>query len=150
MKNIKTAQTISYFIAFVALGLAMASLSPTLTALADQTRVNLGKISYLFTARSFGFLLGSLFIGRFYDRMNGHVVMAATIIAMAAMLALMPVFPESRSFAGCDGRAGHGRRRARRRRKCAARLGSSKPRPALHERPALLLRRRRPDLPAHR
>ena len=93
MKKIKTAQTISYFVAFVALGLAMASLGPTLPALADQTRVSLGKISYLFTARSFGFLLGSLFAGRFYDRMNGHVVIAATIIAMSAMLALMPVIP---------------------------------------------------------
>ena len=69
----------------------MASLGPTLPALAEQTRVGIGEISYLFTARSFGFLLGSLLIGRFYDRMNGHAVMAATILAMSAMLALMPV-----------------------------------------------------------
>lgn len=91
MKNIKIAQTTAYFIAFVALGLAMAALGPTLPALAQQTHVSLSEISYLFTARSFGFLLGSLFIGRFYDRMSGHAVMAATIIAMSAMMALMPI-----------------------------------------------------------
>ena len=93
MKNIKIAQTISYFIAFVALGLAMAALGPTLPALAQQTHANVSEISYLFTMRSFGFLLGSLFIGRFYDRMSGHAVMAATIIAMSAMMALMPLIP---------------------------------------------------------
>jgi FHS family Na+ dependent glucose MFS transporter 1 len=93
LKNIKTGQTFAYFIAFVALGLAMASLGPTLSALAEQSGTSLEGISYLFTARSFGFLLGSLFIGKFYDRMNGHAVMAATIIAMSAMLALMPVLP---------------------------------------------------------
>jgi len=93
LKKIKTAQTISYFIAFVALGLAMASLGPTLPALAAQTRVSLGEISYLFTSRSLGFLIGSLLAGWFYDRMNGHAVMAGTIVAMALMLALMPVIP---------------------------------------------------------
>ena len=77
LKNIRIAQTVSYFIAFVALGLAMASLGPTLPALAEQTRASVGEISYLFTVRSFGFLLGSLFGGRLYDRLRGHHVMVA-------------------------------------------------------------------------
>jgi FHS family Na+ dependent glucose MFS transporter 1 len=93
LKKTKIAQTISYFIAFVALGLAMAALGPTLPALAQQTHASVSEISYLFTARSFGFLLGSLFTGRFYDRMSGHAVMAVTIIAMSAMMALMPLIP---------------------------------------------------------
>lgn len=91
LKNIKLAQSASYFIAFVALGLAMASLGPTLPALAEQTRASVGEISYLFTVRSFGFLLGSLFGGRLFDRMRGHHVMAAMIFAMSATMALMPV-----------------------------------------------------------
>ncbi|HEY9232508.1 MAG TPA: MFS transporter [Blastocatellia bacterium] len=91
LKNIRIAQTVSYFIAFVALGLAMASLGPTLPALAEQTRASVGDISYLFTVRSFGFLLGSLFGGRLYDRLRGHHVMVAMIIAMSATMALMPV-----------------------------------------------------------
>ena len=93
LKNIKTAQTVSYFIAFVALGLAMAALGPTLPGLASQVHVGTSEISYLFTARSFGFLLGSLFSGKFYDRMRGHTVMAAMIIAMSATMSLMSVLP---------------------------------------------------------
>lgn len=91
MKNTKIAQTASYFIAFVALGLAMAALGPTLSGLAVQTGADMGAISYLFTMRSFGFLLGSLLSGRFYDRIPGHWVMAATVLAMSAMMALLPV-----------------------------------------------------------
>jgi MFS transporter, FHS family, Na+ dependent glucose transporter 1 len=91
LKNIKTAQTISYFIAFAALGMAMASLGPTLPSLAEQTGASLSQISFLFTVRSFGFLLGSLLSGKFYDRMPGHKVMAAMIIAMSATMALMPL-----------------------------------------------------------
>lgn len=93
MKKIKTAQTVSYFIAFVALGLGMAALGPTLPGLAAQVHVGTSEISYLFTARSFGFLLGSLFSGKFYDRMRGHAVMASMILAMSATMALMPIVP---------------------------------------------------------
>src|SRR5690348_9545295 len=73
--------------------MAMASLGPTLPGLAQQTHSSLSNISFLFTVRSFGFLLGSLFSGRFYDRMPGHAVMAAMIVAMSATMALMPTIP---------------------------------------------------------
>ena len=89
----RRAQTAAYFIAFVALGLGMAALGPTLPGLASQTHVKTGGISYLFTLRSFGFLLGSLFSGRFYDRLPGHRVMAAMIASMAATMALLPLVP---------------------------------------------------------
>jgi FHS family Na+ dependent glucose MFS transporter 1 len=88
--NNRIAQTISYFIAFAALGLAMASLGPTLPGLAERVASSIGDISFLFTIRSFGFLLGSLFSGRLYDRLSGHGVMAAMILVMAAAMALMP------------------------------------------------------------
>jgi MFS transporter, FHS family, Na+ dependent glucose transporter 1 len=93
LKNLKIAQTVSYFISFVALGLAMTSIGPTLPGLAKQTGVDLGQIGYLLSVRSFGFLLGSLFSGRFYDRMRGNLVMAAMLFAMSATLALMPMIP---------------------------------------------------------
>ena len=88
-RNLKTAQTIAYFIAFAALGVAMASLGPTLPGLAAQTRSTVSEISLLFTVRSLGFLLGSLFSGRFYDRLSGHIVMAVTIVGISATLAAM-------------------------------------------------------------
>ena len=91
MKDLKRQQTAAYFVAFIALGLAIASLGPTLPGLAGQVHVSVADISYLFTLRSFGFLIGSLLSGTFYDRMSGHGVMAAMIISMSATLALMPV-----------------------------------------------------------
>jgi len=57
------AATLAYYVGFIALGLTTASLGPTLPGLAEQTQTRLGEISFLFTARSFGYLLGS-FCGR--------------------------------------------------------------------------------------
>ncbi len=82
-----------YLVAFVALGLFSASLGPTLPGLAKHTQAHLSEISYLFTARSLGYLLGSLIGGRLYDRFPGHAVMAGVLVVMAAMMVLVPVVP---------------------------------------------------------
>lgn len=86
-------KTLGYYAAFIALGLAGASLGPTLPGLAEHTRTHLGQISFLFTARSLGYLLGSLLGGRLYDRTPGHPVMAAVLGMMAIMLTLIPLIP---------------------------------------------------------
>lgn len=93
LKNLKIVQTIAYFTSFVALGLTMTFLGPTLLGLAKQTGVDMEAITYIFSFRSFGFLLGSLFSGRFYDRMRGNTLMAVMFVAMAALLALVPAIP---------------------------------------------------------
>ena len=93
MRDLKRSQTAAYFVAFVGLGLAIASLGPTLPGLAAHVHVSIADISYLFTLRSFGFLLGALLSGRFYDRMPGHSVMAAMVFCISATLALMPLAP---------------------------------------------------------
>jgi FHS family Na+ dependent glucose MFS transporter 1 len=93
LKEPERSQTAAYFVAFIALGLAIASLGPTIPGLAAQVRVSIADISYLFTLRSFGFLLGSLLSGRFYDRLKGHSVMAVMVFSMSATLALMPLAP---------------------------------------------------------
>ena len=82
--------TAAYFVAFIALGLTAGSLGPTLPALAEQSHVSLSAISYLFTARSFGFALGALGTGRLFDRGPGNPVMAAMLLVMAIMMALVP------------------------------------------------------------
>ncbi len=69
-------QTAGYYAAFVALGLIGALLGPTLTSLAQHTRVGLDQISILFTGRSLGYLVGSLLGGRLYDRRPGNPLMA--------------------------------------------------------------------------
>ena len=71
----------------------MASLGPTLPGLAESTRSSLSAISVLFTARSLGSLAGSVGLGRVYDRMNGHSVMASMIVVMALLTALTPFVP---------------------------------------------------------
>ncbi|MEK7818072.1 MAG: MFS transporter [Actinomycetota bacterium] len=85
--------TASYFAAFIALGLVAASLGPTLPGLAEQTHTRLSAISYLFTARSFGYLVGSYLGGRAYDRYPGHPLLGATLLLMAGAMALVPVIP---------------------------------------------------------
>ncbi len=89
----RLAQTAVYYIAFVALGLASASLGPTLGGLAEHTRTRLNEISFLFMARSLGYLAGSFVGGRVYDRWPGHMIMAGILVAMAVVLALAPMMP---------------------------------------------------------
>ena len=84
-------KTIGYYAAFVGIGLSIASLGPTLLGLAEHTQTHLSQISYLFTARSLGYMLGIFFGGRWYDRVPGHPVMGAGLIVMAAMMALVPL-----------------------------------------------------------
>lgn len=83
-------ETAGYYAAYVALGLVTASLGPTLPGLADHTFVTLSTAGLLFTTRSLGFTLGSLYIGRIYDDFPGHRVMAGMLLLISAMLLLVP------------------------------------------------------------
>lgn len=86
--------TLNYYLAFIALGLVMAALGPTLPGLAEQTDSRLNEISILFTARSLGFLMGALLAGRLFDRFPGHKLMALAISLIAITFALIPFIPE--------------------------------------------------------
>lgn len=87
------AQTLTYYAAFVALGLTTASLGPTLLGLSEQTGSQLSQISFLFTTRALGYLGGSFIGGRLYDRLPGHRTMAVAFLFAAAMLAFVPQVP---------------------------------------------------------
>ena len=69
----------------MALGLVSASLGPTLLGLAENTRSEISQISYLFLARSTGYMLGTLTGGRMIDRMPGHYALAAAIVVMSSI-----------------------------------------------------------------
>lgn len=84
------ARTFAYYIAFIGLGISTASFGPTLLGLSQHTHTHLNEISFLFTIRSMGYLLGSYGSGRLYDRLKGHPMMAAALLLMSAMLALIP------------------------------------------------------------
>jgi len=86
-------KTAGYFAAFIAVGLHASILGPTLPNLAEHTHSLLGEISVLFTTAGLGYLLGSFFGGRLYDRVAGNPLMGIMLFLMAAMLALIPVIP---------------------------------------------------------
>lgn len=90
----KVALTTAYFVAFVALGLTVGSLGPTIPSLAAQTHVDLSAISYVFTFRSLGYVLGSVRGGKLFDQTPGNPVMATMLVAMALMMALVPLASE--------------------------------------------------------
>ena len=89
----KTTQTFAYYAAFIALGLVTASLGPTLPGLAENTGTALSQVSFLFTARAFGYMIGSFTGGRLYDRMPGHPIMTGALVMMALLMMLVPLMP---------------------------------------------------------
>ncbi len=93
MNKRKLLITASYYASFVAMGISMSSLGPTLPGLAENTRSSLAAIGILFTARSIGSLVGSVWGGRVYDRLSGHAIMAAMLASMAVLTALTPLVP---------------------------------------------------------
>ncbi len=86
-------QTASYYVAFIALGLVIASLGPTLASLAEQTGTRLSQIGILFTVRSMGGLLGALLGSRLYDRSSGHPVMGVMLLILVLTMSLIPLMP---------------------------------------------------------
>lgn len=93
-RNLRLIQTTGYFIAFIALGVSMASMGPSLSSLAAHTGSTLAQVSVVFTARAFGYMVGSLVGGRLYDRLNGNPIIGLSFLIMAAMLAFTPVITQ--------------------------------------------------------
>jgi FHS family Na+ dependent glucose MFS transporter 1 len=89
----RLAKTLAYYGAFVGLGLALASLGPTLPGLAELTGSTLGALSTIFVARSAGYLTGAMLGGRLFDRLPGNPLMAGMLVLMALSLALVPLSP---------------------------------------------------------
>jgi len=89
----RISKTSAYYAAFIVLGLMAAILGPTLPDLAENTGSLLSEISFLFVARSLGYMLGSLFLGRLYDRFPGHRVGVGVLVVAAATLFIVPLVP---------------------------------------------------------
>ena len=89
----RLSKTLAYYGAFIGLGLALASLGPTLPGLARLTGASLSALSTIFVARSAGYLTGALFGGRLFDRYPGNPLIAGTLIIIAVCLVLVPLSP---------------------------------------------------------
>jgi len=85
--------TAAYYLAFILLGLTVAAEGPTLLKLAEHTSSALDQISLLFFFSSLGYLLGSFFGGRIYDRIPGHRFMSGVLIFLGILVALVPLAP---------------------------------------------------------
>src|SRR5262245_59312103 len=84
-------KTILYSLGFISLGLISGSLGPTIPALAVQTHSQLHEISSVFLVRFLGTMTGAVLIGRLYDRISGHPVLGASLLASAFAMVLTPL-----------------------------------------------------------
>ncbi|MCE8003157.1 MFS transporter [Billgrantia ethanolica] len=85
--------TLSYFVTFIAIGMCTGLLGPALPHLAEMTGSSMGQIGILFTARALGTMLGSVLSGALIDRFDGHRVLVAMLLLMAAGLFAVPFSP---------------------------------------------------------
>jgi MFS transporter, FHS family, Na+ dependent glucose transporter 1 len=86
-------RTLGYYGIILCMGLNMALLGPTLPALAAQTQSPLGDMGQLFLFGAIGGVLGTLYGGRLFDRLRGHVVLGLAQIAAGLLMACIPFIP---------------------------------------------------------
>lgn len=89
-KQAKARIAFAFYAAVLLEGTMLASIGPTLDALADQSGSTTGQISILFTANSLGFVSGSLLAGRLYAGMSGTSVLAVALAGMSALTVTIP------------------------------------------------------------
>lgn len=87
----RRAATFGYFGSSIVFGLVTAALGPTLPGLAENVDTGLSQISLIFTAQSTGYLLGSLFGGRLFDRLPGNRLMALILLILSVLIFLIPL-----------------------------------------------------------
>jgi len=80
----------AYWASFIALGFCLNLVGPALTTLRHQVGVGVGAISVLFAVQSVGYMAGSLAGGRLYDRGHGHLILASSLLLVAATLLVVP------------------------------------------------------------
>jgi MFS transporter, FHS family, Na+ dependent glucose transporter 1 len=83
--------TIIFYLSFIVLGLTTAVTGPTLPTLAEHTSSRIDQISFIFIAGSLGYLLGTMFGGRLYDRIPGNRLIPLGLIILAASAACVPI-----------------------------------------------------------
>jgi MFS transporter, FHS family, Na+ dependent glucose transporter 1 len=83
---------VAYLTTFLVVGFSLSILGPALTELRARTGSDIAAIGVLFVGQSSGYIIGSLFGGRLYDRLDGHRVAGGALVVMAAGLAVLPHF----------------------------------------------------------
>jgi FHS family Na+ dependent glucose MFS transporter 1 len=83
--------TAAYYLSFIIMGAATAASGPSLPTFTENTSSGLDRISLIFVLGSLGYLIGSYFGGRAYDRFPGHRLMAFTLILMGIASVFIPI-----------------------------------------------------------
>eukprot|EP01122_Echinamoeba_exundans_P016121 TRINITY_DN807_c0_g1_i1.p1 TRINITY_DN807_c0_g1~~TRINITY_DN807_c0_g1_i1.p1 ORF type:complete len:671 (-),score=93.43 TRINITY_DN807_c0_g1_i1:3914-5926(-) len=83
--------TLVYFAAFMALGMALASLGPSIPDLRIQTNSTLATQSFVGAARAAGYLGGAAIGGPLVDNVPGNRVMAISLAGAAIGTAVVPI-----------------------------------------------------------
>jgi FHS family Na+ dependent glucose MFS transporter 1 len=90
-KSTKIIATIAYYMSFILMGATTAASGPSLPALAEHTSSGLDRISLIFVFSSLGYLIGSYFGGRAYDRISGHKLISTVLIMMGIASIFIPI-----------------------------------------------------------
>ena len=85
------ALTVACYLSIFMLGLFTAVGGSALPSLAENTSSTLDQISLYFVLGAVGYLLGSYFGGRAYDRFPGHRLMAVTLLVIAISSCFIPI-----------------------------------------------------------
>ncbi|XP_019628820.1 PREDICTED: sodium-dependent glucose transporter 1A-like isoform X2 [Branchiostoma belcheri] len=76
--------------AFLGLGVCIAMVGPTLLDLAANVHADIAHISYIFTARSVGYLVGSAVGGVLFDTFDQHLLLGLSLLLNAIGFAVIP------------------------------------------------------------
>lgn len=83
--------TFIYYLAFIALGLVVGMLGPSLPTFAKNTGTSFSQLSTLFIFSSLGFMAGSFLSGLLLQKLAGHKVLAVVLVFLAAGIASLPL-----------------------------------------------------------
>ena len=90
-RTTKLIATTAYYLSFIIMGATTAASGPSLLTLAENTSSGLERISLIFIFGSLGYLIGSYFGGRAYDRIPGHKVMAGVLLILGVASTFIPI-----------------------------------------------------------
>jgi len=88
---LKTKQLITaiYCMGYIAMGLEIASVGPTLLELSRRTNTDVAFLGLLITSRAVGYVFGS-FLGPFYDKFPGHRMLSTMLFAAGGVCFFYP------------------------------------------------------------
>jgi len=86
----QTILTAAYSVAFVNLGLMIASIGPLLLELAEQTHTTLHYVGYVFAGKSVGYLLGTVLGGPLFDVLDGNKLLSMSLLGAGVSCMVVP------------------------------------------------------------